>query len=226
MPAYVQKPAANAPVGSRRSTRTPTRYIPPFQRTSHAIASLVKQVKQAIVDTSRAAKAKTKRATAKVILEVVGAVTENETVWSCLRPDGVVHMRKSVLVQCGTAMSKDEWLEYEKMGPGKARRRKFVDVPLAAIRRKHKLTLWSKATPINGKKPDEWRRDKHVNLIRFSEYGKNTLHGWDLGHIKDAQHGGATEVDNLMPEQQFVNRHMRNHATAQSILRMQGYPHA
>lgn len=66
--------------------------------------------------------------------------------------------------------------------------------------------IWSKATPINGWSPDEWRRDRNGNVIRWSEYGKTTQYGWEVDHSVPKAQDGSDDISNLFPMRWRENR--------------------
>ncbi len=59
--------------------------------------------------------------------------------------------------------------------------------------------VWQKATPIPGKDPNEYRKDRCNKEIRFSEYGETTTYGWEIDHIKPVALGGVDDLSNLQP---------------------------
>jgi hypothetical protein len=51
------------------------------------------------------------------------------------------------------------------------------------------------------------RRDGCGALIHRSEYGKETLWGWEIDHIRPVAQGGADDVNNLQALQWENNHH-------------------
>lgn len=54
-----------------------------------------------------------------------------------------------------------------------------------------------------------WRADARGTLIKWSEYGKLTKHGWNVDHIVPSSKGGGDGIDNLRP------MHWQNNAARQ-----------
>lgn len=66
--------------------------------------------------------------------------------------------------------------------------------------------VWLKATPIQGLSPNEWRRDRNGNVIRWSEYGKLTQYGWEIDHSIPKSKNGSNDISNLSPMRWKENR--------------------
>lgn len=47
-----------------------------------------------------------------------------------------------------------------------------------------KLTVWNKATIVEGRDPKEWRMDPCGDLIRWDDYAdEGTCYGWEIDHV-------------------------------------------
>jgi HNH nuclease len=66
--------------------------------------------------------------------------------------------------------------------------------------------VWLKATPIQGLPPNEWRRDRNGNVIRWSEYGRLTQYGWEIDHSIPKSRNGSNDISNLSPMRWRENR--------------------
>ena len=71
--------------------------------------------------------------------------------------------------------------------------------------------IWSKGHIVPGSEPDEWRRDDHGNLIRWSDYGdRRSRFGWEYDHIVPRALGGWDRIDNQRPMQWLANTRRPN----------------
>jgi hypothetical protein len=60
--------------------------------------------------------------------------------------------------------------------------------------------VWDKGTREPGRDSREWRRDDYRALIRRSDYGnRQSIYGWEKGHIFPRVRGGQDELSNLRP---------------------------
>ena len=57
--------------------------------------------------------------------------------------------------------------------------------------------VWNKAQTIEGKNPAEYRSDIIGNTLYLGSYGKQTIMGWEIDHIKPVSKGGTDELENL-----------------------------
>jgi 5-methylcytosine-specific restriction endonuclease McrA len=57
--------------------------------------------------------------------------------------------------------------------------------------------VWNKAQTIEDKDPAEYRSDIIGNIIYRGSYGKETIMGWEIDHIKPVSKGGTDDLDNL-----------------------------
>lgn len=58
-----------------------------------------------------------------------------------------------------------------------------------------KLTVWEKATKIDGRDPNEWRLDPCGDLIHWADYGNDTSpYGWEIDHVIPQAHLEACHV--------------------------------
>lgn len=67
--------------------------------------------------------------------------------------------------------------------------------------------VWNKAQTIKGKNSAELRCDILGNVICFNLYGKKTILGWEIDHIKPVSKGGTDSFDNLQPLNTAANIH-------------------
>ena len=59
--------------------------------------------------------------------------------------------------------------------------------------------VWLRAYPAERGDPTKLRRDVTGHLIRFKEYGKRSLLGWQITHILPPENGGTDDPTNLRP---------------------------
>ena len=69
--------------------------------------------------------------------------------------------------------------------------------------------VWEKATPVAGKDPNVYRKDKCGAWIKRDMYGQSTTGlsmGWEIDHIKPKAKYGTDDLSNLQPLQWENNR--------------------
>jgi len=69
-----------------------------------------------------------------------------------------------------------------------------------------KNAVWNKGISIPGKNSDEYRYDAGLNVIKYSDYGKDSSTGWNVDHILAKNHGGDNYLGNLQPLQSAANK--------------------
>ncbi len=57
--------------------------------------------------------------------------------------------------------------------------------------------IWNKAQTIKDRNPIEYRSDIIGNTIYRHSYGKHTIMGWEIDHIKPVSKGGTDDLENL-----------------------------
>ena len=70
--------------------------------------------------------------------------------------------------------------------------------------------VWNKAQIIKNKDPSEYRSDIIGNLIYRGSYGKQTIMGWEIDHIKPVSKGGTDDIDNLQTLNTSANKKKGN----------------
>ena len=65
--------------------------------------------------------------------------------------------------------------------------------------------IWDKGTPIKGKNPDLYRKDKFGNTMFKPSYGKTSEMGWNVDHSKPQNLGGTDHLNNLQPMNSRAN---------------------
>ena len=60
-----------------------------------------------------------------------------------------------------------------------------------------KAASWQNASPIPGYDPALWRMDCDGRVIKWSDYGIKSDHGWEIDHIVPVALGGGDDVSNL-----------------------------
>lgn len=68
------------------------------------------------------------------------------------------------------------------------------------------LKVWNKAFPEVNNDPNIWRKDYAGAWIRFDHYGKESLFGWEIDHLRPVSRGGTDVFDNLYPMHWKNNR--------------------
>ncbi|MGO9316981.1 MAG: HNH endonuclease [Terracidiphilus sp.] len=71
--------------------------------------------------------------------------------------------------------------------------------------------IWLNSKEIPGMNGVEVRIDRFGNLMRFSEYGKRTEHGWEVDHNIPKSQGGSDDISNLEPLHWRANRQKSDH---------------
>lgn len=59
--------------------------------------------------------------------------------------------------------------------------------------------IWDEGYEMSGLDPALWRRDKYGSIMCFSQYGKETVYGWEVDHIYPESKGGSDAYFNLQP---------------------------
>ena len=57
--------------------------------------------------------------------------------------------------------------------------------------------VWELAKPVGGMDKDKYRKDVYGNIIYKASYGKDTIMGWTIDHIKPVSRGGSNDISNL-----------------------------
>ena len=57
--------------------------------------------------------------------------------------------------------------------------------------------VWSRATSVEGRNPDIWRKDFAGAWMRRDQYGVSCKYGWVVDHIQPKSSGGDDSLDNL-----------------------------
>ena len=65
--------------------------------------------------------------------------------------------------------------------------------------------VWNKAATIKGMDPAEYRHDILGNELCRSSYGRKSIMGWEIDHIKPVSKGGMDDIDNLQAMQSSAN---------------------
>ncbi|MEZ4800141.1 MAG: HNH endonuclease signature motif containing protein [Flavobacteriales bacterium] len=63
-----------------------------------------------------------------------------------------------------------------------------------------KLIVWQKGSVIQNYPPNQWRRDRCGNAMKWEDYGnRNSNYGWEIDHINPVANNGGDSLDNLQP---------------------------
>lgn len=73
-----------------------------------------------------------------------------------------------------------------------------------------KNAVWNKAKPIRGKDADLYRQDPYGNQIYKHSYGKDSVQGWNIDHIRPQSKGGSDALRNLQALQSSKNKSLGN----------------
>lgn len=69
-----------------------------------------------------------------------------------------------------------------------------------AIDDKTKDFVWGKGVSVPNNDPKIFRKDQCGAWIKYSDYGnRNSVHGWEIDHIKPTSNGGLDALSNLRP---------------------------
>jgi 5-methylcytosine-specific restriction endonuclease McrA len=81
--------------------------------------------------------------------------------------------------------------------------------PLNEFERR-KLAAWTKAQAIPGYDASKYRKDRFDTWIAFDQYGKTTMYGWEIDHIKPLSLGGILAQHNELATHWHHNRAKSN----------------
>lgn len=60
-----------------------------------------------------------------------------------------------------------------------------------------KIAAWQACRPIQGRLPTDYRVDAYGHIIRWTDHGKQTEHGWEIDHAHPSALGGSDSLGNL-----------------------------
>lgn len=66
--------------------------------------------------------------------------------------------------------------------------------------------VWEKAQTVEGFDSTKYRKDTCGAWIVWTDYGKESLYGWEIDHCLPVAKGGTDHTDNLQPLQWQNNR--------------------
>jgi 5-methylcytosine-specific restriction endonuclease McrA len=66
--------------------------------------------------------------------------------------------------------------------------------------------VWNKAKVQEGNNPAIWRKDFAGAWIRRDQYGKTSMYGWEIDHLKPSSMMGKDDLNNLWPMHWENNR--------------------
>jgi len=65
---------------------------------------------------------------------------------------------------------------------------------------------WDNAKKVRSKDPNLYRQDPYGNIMYKPYFGKNSLMGWEVDHIKPKSRGGSDSTRNLQALNTKVNK--------------------
>jgi hypothetical protein len=71
--------------------------------------------------------------------------------------------------------------------------------------------IWLKSEVVPDTNGVDVRFDRYGNIMRWSQYGKTTEHGWEVDHIVPDSWGGSPDITNLQPLHWQANRKKGDH---------------
>ena len=86
-----------------------------------------------------------------------------------------------------------------------------------------KIAAWTVCQVVHGLPPQDWRMDAFGNLIKRSDYGVLSEHGWEIDHAHPTALGGSDGHHNLRALHWKKNRELGGHVgNALNIFRQPG----